>query len=130
LPEIPPTPAEGSPLPKPSARALDAKPKPTTIHDTGEVSIWEVFGIPRPSEKTRTDLHEIVASFIAPSAPEPSAALQRASPSEMPPVARRNALWRKTRVSVRPLPIAASAGRARLAARSRVRARRLTSHDV
>jgi hypothetical protein len=128
LPEIPPTPAEGSPLPKPSARALDAKPKPTTIHDTGEVSIWEVFGIPRPSEKTRTDLHEIVASFIAPHASESSAAPQRVA--ETSSAVRRNALWRKTRVPVRPLPIAASVGRARLAARSRVRARPLTPHHT
>ncbi|MBO9309730.1 MAG: SRPBCC family protein [Chloroflexi bacterium] len=116
LPEVPPTPPQGSPLPKPSARERDTKPKPTTLYDTGEVSIWEVFGIPRPSEQMRTDLHEIVASLIAPSAPEP-------------PVAHRNALWRKRRVPVRPSPSVASAGRARLAARSRVRARPLTPHD-
>ncbi|GAB4554484.1 MAG: hypothetical protein OHK0023_24640 [Anaerolineae bacterium] len=30
-------------------------------------SIWEVFGIPRPSEQTRTDLQAIVASLAAPS---------------------------------------------------------------
>lgn len=128
LPEIPPTPASGSPLPKPSAHESDAKPKPTTIYDTGEVSIWEVFGIPRPSEKTRTDLHEIVASFITPSAPEPS--VTPSSAAEPLPAARRVALERKRRVPVRPLPFATSAAYARLTARSRVRVRSLTAHHA
>ncbi len=111
-PEIAPTPARGLPRPELPKREM---PKPTDLYDTGELSIWEIFGVPRPSEKTRTDLHAIVASLTAPRASQPESAAPLSQK-------RRSALWRKRRVSLRPLPEPKPAARRRLAARSRVRA--------
>ncbi|MCS6870297.1 MAG: SRPBCC family protein [Anaerolineae bacterium] len=131
LPEVPPTPAEGTPLPK---LPTSAQPKPTTLYDTGEVSIWEVFGIPRPSEKTRTDLHQIVASLV-PSAEPSSKPLSIPEPAVLPAdplysaASRRHSLLRRKRqVCVRPLFEKSSAGRARFAQRSRLRVRSLALH--
>lgn len=129
LPEVPPTPAAGTPLPPPEP---EAAPKPTTLYDTGEVSIWEVFGIPRPSEKTRTDLHAIVASLApeAPSSAPPSAPSQPPSPLKAAAIARLSPLRRKRSVCVRALPQVTWAGRERLAQRSRLRVRALAPHEI
>ncbi len=129
LPEVPPTPAEGTPLPPPPPLAPPQipqdKPKPTTLYDTGEVSIWEVFGVPRPSEKTRTDLHEIVASFLAPASAEPSDPTDPTQPTRLPVAEQPAPLRRKRQVCLRRPPVATGVGWARLAARSRLRARPL-----
>ncbi len=117
LPEIPPTPAEGTPMPaRAEPEAAQTKPKPTSIHDTGEMSIWEVFGVPRPSEKTRTDLQEIVSSLLAASTAQPASAPKPTHQS----IRALTPLRRKRQVCVRPLPAATSAGRARFAQRSRI----------
>ncbi len=114
--------------PAPQPEAADESAQPTTIYDTGEVSIWDVFGVPRPSEKTRTDLHAIVASFITPaeesrppeldSAPSATAASERV---QHPP--RRATLRRKAHLRVRQLPAATERVKARLAQRSRLKVR-------
>jgi hypothetical protein len=31
--------------------------------DTGQISIWDVFGVKRPSEKTKSDLEAVIASI-------------------------------------------------------------------
>lgn len=131
LPEVPPTPAEGTPMPPPEPESAP-KPKPTTLYDTGEVSIWEVFGIPRPSEKTRTDLHAIVASLAPEAVPSvpPSAPSQPPSPLKSDAPARPSPLRRKRSVCARALPQTTSAGRERLAQRSRLRVRALAPHEI
>ncbi|MBI5958051.1 MAG: SRPBCC family protein [Chloroflexi bacterium] len=70
-----PTPARGIPSirpPVPPAAAepparveLDAAPPvvvppPTPLHDTGEISIWEVFGMRRPSEQAQEVLDDLI----------------------------------------------------------------------
>lgn len=131
LPEVPPTPAEGTPMP-PLEPESAPKPKPTTLYDTGEVSIWEVFGIPRPSEKTRTDLHAIVASLAPEAVPSvpPSAPSQPPSSLKASAPARPSPLRRKRSVCARALPQTTSAGRERLAQRSRLRVRALAPHEI
>jgi hypothetical protein len=108
--------------------AADESAKPTTIYDTGEVSIWDVFGVPRPSEKTRTDLHAIVASFSTPSEqnrpPEvESAPSATAAPERVQHPPRRLTLRRKAHLRVRQLPAASDRVKARLAQRSRLKVR-------
>lgn len=41
-------------------------PPPTSKEDTGELSIWDVFGTVPPSERTKTDLEAIIASLNTP----------------------------------------------------------------
>ncbi len=108
--------------------AADESAKPTTIYDTGEVSIWDVFGVPRPSEKTRTDLHAIVASFITPAeeslpAESDSAPSATAAPERVQHPPRRLTLRRKAHLRVRQLPASADRVKGRLAQRSRLKVR-------
>ena len=39
-----------------------ALPPQTPIHDTGEISIWEVFGVKRPSEQDNETLEDLIRS--------------------------------------------------------------------
>jgi hypothetical protein len=39
------------------------KPPPTDKRDTGEISIWDVFGIERPSERAQAELEAVIASL-------------------------------------------------------------------
>jgi hypothetical protein len=109
MPAVPPAanPPEGGPPPG---------PKPTTIHDTGELSIWDVFGVQRPSERTRTDLQTIIASLQAP------IGRGRAFPTK---TARRPTLRRKPiRVAARPPnPRRRERGERRIKAKTKVRVR-------
>jgi uncharacterized membrane protein len=45
------------------AEAEEEKPLPTDKTDTGQVSIWEVFGLERPSEKTAAELEGLIAAI-------------------------------------------------------------------
>jgi hypothetical protein len=38
-------------------------PPPTSKRDTGEMSIWDVFGLERPSERTQAELEAMIASL-------------------------------------------------------------------
>ncbi len=38
-------------------------PPQTSKGDTGEISIWDAFGVERPSEKAQSDLEAIIASL-------------------------------------------------------------------
>jgi hypothetical protein len=67
-------------------RAVDSRPggdkAPHTDElDTGEISIWQVFGVPAPSEQTKTDLQAMIASLQpeekTPGAPRPGARRKR-----------------------------------------------------
>ncbi len=43
--------------------AAEPNAPPTDELDTGEISIWQVFGVQAPSEQTKTDLQAIIASL-------------------------------------------------------------------
>jgi uncharacterized membrane protein len=45
------------------------KPPPTDKGDTGEISIWDVFGIERPSERAQAELEAVIASLQPESSP-------------------------------------------------------------
>ncbi len=59
-PAEPPGPVEEPSLPKEQEAP---KPAPTDKLDTGEVSIWEVFGLERPSERVQAELEGLIASI-------------------------------------------------------------------
>jgi uncharacterized membrane protein len=46
------------------------KPPPTDKRDTGEISIWDVFGIERPSERAQAELEAVIASLQPESSPK------------------------------------------------------------
>lgn len=89
IPEMLPTPAKVE-LPtnlqetQPEANS-DRKSTEESEAEAHAKSIWEVFGVPRPSEQTRTDLQAIVASLAAPS--EPPASSTKSVPTSQLPVA-------------------------------------------
>jgi uncharacterized protein YndB with AHSA1/START domain len=56
IPSVQPAPPE-SPAP---AAELPSVPPPTPLHDTGEISIWEVFGLRRPSEQAQEVLDDLM----------------------------------------------------------------------
>jgi hypothetical protein len=58
---------------------LPSTPPPTTKTDTGEVSIWDVFGMERPSERAQAELEQVIASL------QPQDAEDSISPSENGP---------------------------------------------
>jgi len=69
-PEMRKTPPRGIPVPTPKqmfeaeGQTIDKDiPPPTHTGDTGEISIWQVFGMAAPSERTRTDLNVLIASL-------------------------------------------------------------------
>jgi uncharacterized membrane protein len=100
----PTSPRESEAL-KPSEEVLlPSTPPPTTKTDTGEISIWDVFGMERPSERAQAELEKVIASLqpqeseasLSPSenGPRPSsAARKRPHPRPM----------RKARPPVRPI---------------------------
>ncbi|MCC7206959.1 MAG: SRPBCC family protein [Anaerolineae bacterium] len=49
-----------------SAEAEPILPPPTHTGDTGEISIWDAFGVVPPSERAKTDLEAIIASLQTP----------------------------------------------------------------
>ncbi len=53
--------AEGAP----ALDTADKLEKPEK-HDTGEMSIWDVFGVDRPSERNKVQLDEVIASLQTP----------------------------------------------------------------
>jgi uncharacterized protein YndB with AHSA1/START domain len=60
-PPVPPAPAVPSASDQAAAEAARAGlPAPTPRHDTGEVSIWEVFGVERPSERDTAVLDDLI----------------------------------------------------------------------
>jgi uncharacterized membrane protein len=100
----PTSPRESEPLKPREEILLPSTPPPTTKTDTGEVSIWDVFGMERPSERAQAELEKVIASLqpqeaeasLSPSAngPRPSsAARKRQHPRPM----------RKARPPVRPM---------------------------
>ena len=70
-------------------------PPPTGKRDTGEVSIWDRFGVQRPSERTKAELEAVMASIT----PSPIPAVE--IPLAVPKVVRRRAIARKASPSVR-----------------------------
>lgn len=65
-----PTPPHGiQSIQRPAASAPPARranvPPPTPKADTGEISIWEVFGTPRPSEQDASALRDLIQSVTA-----------------------------------------------------------------
>jgi hypothetical protein len=61
-----PTPPRGIPAVQPAAdEAQGDLPPQTPVTDTGEISIWEVFGLRRPSEQDADALHDLVQSVHA-----------------------------------------------------------------
>lgn len=116
-PAMPPAPKrETGSMPATPEGGPPPGPKPTTIHDTGELSIWDVFGVQRPSERTRTDLQTIIASLQAP------IGKGRDFPTK---TARRPTLRRKPiRVTARPPdPRRRERGERRIRAKAKVRVR-------
>lgn len=115
------TPPSGVPKvqPRPEADAEGLRsaklPPPTSKGDTGEISIWEVFGLMSPSERTRTDLQAIVRDLRA--QPGGSAAGKLAG------VIARQAFKRRSAVKVRVHRHNLVQGRARLRARCRANLR-------
>lgn len=59
-----PTPADAAPAPAETAKRPGLPPQ-TPITDTGEISIWDVFGIRRPSEQDADALDELIQSIRA-----------------------------------------------------------------
>ncbi|NLX08875.1 MAG: SRPBCC family protein [Chloroflexi bacterium] len=64
-----PTPARGIPSVQPRSRAEEPPrspnlPPPTPQADTGEMSIWEAFGLRRPSEQDAEALDDLVRSVL------------------------------------------------------------------
>jgi ligand-binding SRPBCC domain-containing protein len=113
LPEQVPTPrsimlpVENKPLKEDSAPREVEVPPPTHLEDTGEISIWDVFGVVPPSERTRTDLEAIIASLQTPSESE----------AAQPPAPRKkNTMRRKAKPPVRAIPREPVRGKARLRA--------------
>ncbi len=41
-------------------------PPPTDMRDSGEMSIWDVFGVSRPSERTQAELEAAISSLLTP----------------------------------------------------------------
>ncbi len=64
IPSIRPTPPAAAEPPAGEAARADATrgglPAPTPRHDTGEVSIWEVFGLQRPSDQDTAVLDDLI----------------------------------------------------------------------
>jgi hypothetical protein len=115
LPEQVPTPrsimlpVERKPLKEDGAPLEVEVPPPTHLEDTGEISIWDVFGVVPPSERTRTDLEAIIASLQTPSESE--------SASAQPPAPRKiNTMRRKAKPPVRAILGEPVRGKARLRA--------------
>ncbi|MCC7446473.1 MAG: SRPBCC family protein [Anaerolineae bacterium] len=73
------------PIPdKPDAQVVPQagqKAPPTDIRDTGEMSIWDVFGVSRPSERTQAELEAAISSLLTPVTPpsNPGATTKAAS---------------------------------------------------
>jgi hypothetical protein len=116
LPEQVPTPrsivlpVEGQPLKEDGVSHEAGLPPPTHLADTGEISIWDVFGVVPPSERTRTDLEAIIASLQ--------------TPSEAPkPPRKKNTVRRKAKPPVRAMTREPVRGKARLRACCTVRMR-------
>jgi hypothetical protein len=65
-------------------------PPPTSKHDTGEISIWDVFGLDRPSERSQAELEAMIASLQPQSSPGGKYAGERGSK------------WKATRRRARP----------------------------
>ncbi len=70
--------------------APDLLPPPTSKHDTGEMSIWDVFGLDRPSERTQAELEAMIAS------------LQPRNSTGGKSAAERGSAWKATRRRARP----------------------------
>jgi hypothetical protein len=104
---------------KPSEEILlPSTPPPTTKTDTGEVSIWDVFGMERPSDRAQAELEKVIASLqpqevedsLSPSenGPRPSSATRK-RPQFRP--------MRKARPPVRPMHKTAPRQKSRAPAR-------------
>lgn len=67
---IPPAPTLPPPTPEPSDWPAALPPPERAVrqeqYDTGEMSIWDVFGVDRPSERNKVNLDEMIASLQAP----------------------------------------------------------------
>ncbi|MBX3086309.1 MAG: SRPBCC family protein [Anaerolineae bacterium] len=73
-----------------SEAAIDA-PAPTAYHDTGEISIWDAFGLESPTQRGLAVLNEVVAQARAtaeqsavPSEAKPAAPVAEAKPDSQP----------------------------------------------
>ncbi len=118
-PPRPPDPATETiaPLPPNKAANVEVPPLPADQFDTGEMSIWDVFGMERPSNRQKADLDAVIASVQTPpprplipvelvpdSAPPPPIS----APAVLPPVAApvmRNMTRSKVHVAVRVLDV-------------------------
>jgi hypothetical protein len=89
-------------------------PPPTTTGDTGEISIWDAFGVVPPSERAKNDLEAIIASLQTPAGAENQEG--STSAQRMARLIRRHS--RVDRPPVRPVTPQVKRGRRRLSADS------------
>ncbi len=92
---VEPNPDTGSvtPAPAPFQTEDDTKPSANGVElptgeDTGQISIWDVFGVERPSEKAQAELEAVIASI------QPRPAITRSLPLRQ--------LTRRAKAPVRP----------------------------
>lgn len=71
------TPARGVPSVVPGEGERRTLPPPLPKHDTGELSIWEVFGLRRPSEESAEFLEDFLKSVRPPAEGEPPSSGRR-----------------------------------------------------
>lgn len=103
--------------------AIPITPPPTTPHDTGEISIWDVFGMMPPSERTRTELEKLITSLQSPveaNAEAPTRKVEHARRAESGQRARRRRANPPVRAGI-PYP---ARGKARMQARRATTQRR------
>jgi hypothetical protein len=103
--------------------AIPTTPPPTTPHDTGEISIWDVFGMMPPSERTRTELEKLITSLQSPvetHAKAPTRKVEHARRAESGQRARRRRANPPVRAAI-PYP---ARGKARMQARRATTQRR------
>jgi len=100
--------------------------------DTGQMSIWEVFGVVPPSERTRTDLEQIIAELKTPpeandgvTSSQVMAAMFEDLPEPEPKSkakAKKKAPSRRAHPPVRSPKVNASVAKARMGARANIKA--------
>ncbi len=94
---------------------------PAHSGDTGQMSIWEVFGVVPPSERTRSDLQQIINELTTP--PEANNGGFPAESRSQNTVAGRHFPARRAKPPVRPRAVHTTRAKARLRARAKVNIR-------
>lgn len=117
LPESVPTPRsillpKSLQLPPKADDGDPSLPPPTHTGDTGEISIWDAFGVVPPTERAKHDLEAIIASLRTPAGEGQTAHEAPRSAQRLAHLARRHA--HVDRPAVRPITPLVKRGRRRL----------------